>query len=223
MMWLSPPAVSSHHMPLMSALPAAATHKEFDSVFGNNTIPGLLCCCLPDIFYWSPPVQYIDWIQFLLGVWEEVWLLWWWGSSRSQRFLQDVCGCKQEIHCMLIWPIFNVQWKSKCGKLCACCWWDSRWIQWCLVWFLNLNITKSLFLFSLTGLHTSLVVYIEPTISTCLSPLPSFTLHVPPVCSPSLSSPPWFSPPPGIFHLSVFLTVIITLVLFIFQLFRDVR
>lgn len=55
---------SCYHKPLNILLQIAAAHKNSSqpavTSTGNSLISGLLCCCLPHIFYWFLPVQCID-------------------------------------------------------------------------------------------------------------------------------------------------------------------
>lgn len=98
----------------------------------TNTIPGLL---LPFRYLLSILVFSIHWEDEVCGRRCDCF-----GDGAAAGFMADVCVCwsGREIHCILMWPIFTVKWKSKYGTLtmfgsvsvCVCvsmCVWERGW------------------------------------------------------------------------------------------------
>lgn len=109
MMQFSPPAVFSHHMPLIGVLPSAAAHTNSPQSLATARLRGLPCCYF-QTFAIDPRL-----LSVLTGYnfcWEcERRCDGGDGAAAEAGFLQDVCvgGGEREIHCILMRPIFSVR------------------------------------------------------------------------------------------------------------------
>lgn len=120
MMQLSPPAVSSHHMILaitclsLVCRRLQAAHNNSSQSLAITRFPGLLCCYLPDIFYWTSSFKCIDWMHFLYQECERRCDCFGDGAAAEAVFLQDACVCEADGERFTAywcddWSVFNVK------------------------------------------------------------------------------------------------------------------